>query len=108
MLFDNLRHQFGGDEVVGDGFLPRENDVDQHVVGAQTAATGLLDFTALADLGRHAEASELILESLGDLQGTRGDAAGSGADQYLDVFRGFGHIWSSIRYPINPSSRTSE
>jgi len=80
MLLDNLRHQLRGDEIVSHALLAGQHDVDQHVVGTQPAATGLLDIAALADLGLDALLRELGFESVDNLLGTRGKAAGSGAD----------------------------
>ncbi len=91
MLLDDLRHEFGGDEVVGDSFLAGHDDVDQHVVGAQSAAPGADDGAALADLAFDAVLFELLLEGRRHLFGARGDAACPLTDQHLDLIIFSGH-----------------
>ena len=80
-------------EIVGHRRLAGNHDVDEHVIGAQPAATGADDLAALADLGLDALLGKLLLEGLGDRLGPGGKPPGPLTDQNFYLFSIRGHIF---------------
>ena len=88
MLFNDLFDLFRLDKVIGDASLIRSYDVNQDVVGAQSATTGLDNITTLADHGAKTLFRKMLYESRLNLFGAHRYPAGALADQnfYTCVF----------------------
>ena len=96
MLFDDLRHQFRLDEVVGDGLFAGNNDVHKYVVGAQAPAPRPDNGAALADLALDPMLFEFLAESICHRLGAGCEPACPLADKDSYLFGIRGHLNSPL------------